>query len=382
MQPFHIDLTVSFRSYNEMICAAQDHFIRLHLHRDMLIEAFRGLEHLETIDLRDFNAWRSRDQTSWHSWGSQSVLQETGREPSLSRGPHYVRDLFSTLLYSLGIAGRKILRLETPLRDYEAYLQDKAFCVTDALFPVLNHVLRNLEVLHLAVSMTCGGFYTSHWLRHFLNCTPNLKHLRLNFTRDKGEEDGVFLEWLAAESDPARLPPHPYRAAIAGPSPVELSRLVTLELGQLDIHPKDLLAVIKKFGPKLEQITLRWIGLRRDQTLNLDEDNRSWTQFFEELASISLPSLKGFSLTNPSILYYAWMRRIPLDDRGVSRTWSYVDQDSSSVFFHTLGEKLLYKPSKAKRTGPTADSDNGSDHESDYESNTKSDDSSIPMYYG
>jgi hypothetical protein len=362
----------------------------------MLVEAFRGLDRLETINLRDFNAWRSRDQTSWKSWGSQSVYEETGRWPqryTLSpKQQEFTGQLFSTLIYALGLAGRRTPRLEVPLTFFNAYLPDDSFRLSDALFPAVGHVLLNLEVLHLAVAMTRSGLIgavsldsepvpakllASRFLRHFLNCTPNLKHLRLNFNRDTEMENICFLEWLAAASDSAGILPQPYRTTVAGPSPVGLSQLVTLELGHLDLDPTTLISVIRKFALRLERISLRWICLRLD-SVNRDAEDRSWAVFFDDLVSIGLPSLRYFCLDRPMIRNFFGGRgtRLQLDVRGITTTWKYVDQDLSG-FFHTLGEELVYLRPRPKPKPIAAlvssidsviDSEIDSEIESDYES--------------
>jgi len=337
----------------------------------MLIEAFKGLDRLVTIDLRDFNARRSRDQGSWNSWGSQSVYQETGRQPDvhvlLSDQIKFTGQLFSTLIYALGLAGRKLPRLEVPLSDYKGFLPDESFRLSDALFPTIEHVLLNLEVLYLAVAMTSSGSVASRRLRHFLNCTPNLKHLRLNFNREIQHGNVEFLEWLAALSDTAHISPQPYRATLAGPSSARLPQLMVLELGRLDIQATMLLAVIKKFGPRLERLSLRRICLIRDSIVDRYSSDGSWEQFLADLALVNLPSLKYFSLDHPSIMdvVRGSIHRKPVDGRGIPMTWNYADQDSSD-FFLDLGEKLTYRRPKPKTIAPPVSSDDSDvDDESD-----------------
>ena len=73
----HERVLMVYRSYMQGH-ADQQALLNSGVDREMLTEIFRGLDNLETIDVRDFCAKRERDGTFWASWGATTVEKETG----------------------------------------------------------------------------------------------------------------------------------------------------------------------------------------------------------------------------------------------------------------------------------------------------------------
>lgn len=287
--------------------------------REMLTEAFKGLSNLETVDIRDFCAKRERDGTFWASWGATTVQQQTGvRLKESYRGTgsqsRFVSHVFSNLLYSMGVAGRTPPRIEVLLRQQPAGLPDSAFHLANFTFPAIQPVLYNLKALFLTLNLSDLSTHTHHThsgglpistaagrsLRHFLSCTPNLTHLRLNFQKFHVPDNMKFMEWLAASPTSPVGPPQPTRVNLEEPSAVSLPHLTALEFGQLDVNRDVLLAVLSRFAPKLERLSLWRMTIEAGPPGPYDTKPNIWSQFFRGLSSIpglDLAYLKVGALT-------------------------------------------------------------------------------------
>jgi hypothetical protein len=295
---------LTLRSYMQGY-ADQQALINNGIDREMLTEAFKGLRNLETVDVRDFCAKRERDGTYWASWGATTVNQQTGvrlRESYRGTGSQtrFVSHVFSNLLYSMGVAGRTPPRIEVLLRQQPAGLPDTAFHLASFTYPAMQPVLHNLKALFLTLNLSDLSTHTHHTysgglpvttvsgrsLRHFLSCTPNLTHLRLNFQKYHVPDNMKFMEWLAASPTSPVAPPQPTRVKLEEPPPVNLPHLTALEFGQLDVNRDVLLAVLTRFAPKLERLSLWRMTIEAGPPGPYDTKPNLWSHFFRHLLSI------------------------------------------------------------------------------------------------
>ncbi|KAF3041103.1 hypothetical protein E8E12_006249 [Didymella heteroderae] len=286
--------------------ADQQALINNGIDREMLTEAFRELTNLETVDVRDFCAKRERDGTYWASWGATTVNQQTGvrlRESYRGAGSQsrFVSHVFSNLLYSMGVAGRTPPRIEVLLRQRPAGLPDSAFHLANFTFPAVQPVLYNLKALFLTLNLSDMSTITHHTysgglpiptapgrsLRHFLSCTPNLSHLRLNFQKPHTTDNMKFMEWLATSPTSPLGSPQPTRVNVEEPSPINLSHLTALEFGQLDVNRDILLAVLARFASRLERLSLWRMTIEAGLPGPYDTKPNIWSQFFRGLRSLS-----------------------------------------------------------------------------------------------
>lgn len=273
--------------------------------REMLTEIFKGLTNLETIDVRDFCAKRERDGTYWASWGATTVEKETGvrlRESYRGTGSQsrFVSHVFSNLLYAMGIAGRMPPRFEVLLRQQPGGLPDHAFHLPNFMFPAIQPVLQNLKALFLTLNLmdtsthihhtysggTPVGMTPGRSLRHFLSCTPNLAHLRLNFQKIQVLDNMNFMAWLASSPIGDSQPPQPAIINMEELPPVSLPHLSTLELGSLCVRKDVLLDVVHRFAPKLKHLSLWRMTIEMRLPGPYDPKPNLWSQFFQGLTSI------------------------------------------------------------------------------------------------
>lgn len=277
----------------------------------MLTEAFKGLVNLETVDIRDFCGKRERDGTYWNSWGATTAYEQTGihlRGAYRATGSQsrFVSHVFSILMYSLGIAGRTPPRIEVLLRHQPAGLPDSAYHLPNFTFSAIQPVLQNLKALFLTLNLSDVSTHSHHTyidgaplgasagrsLRHFLSCTPNLTHLRLNFQKIHVANNRELLGWLASPSKSTVLPPGPACVTIREPPPVNLPHLTALDLGQLDVDRETLLALLTKLAPKLEHLSLWRISIETGPYNPYDPRPNIWSRFFRILTIVPKLELK------------------------------------------------------------------------------------------
>ncbi|KAL6707498.1 hypothetical protein ACN47E_004068 [Coniothyrium glycines] len=273
--------------------------------REMLSEAFSNLVNLQTVGIRDFNAPRLRDGSGaqWSSWGSTTAYRETGiglqfsRQGSFSNevASRFVSRVFSSVLYALGKVGRRPSEIEVLLR--REGLPDTAFALPEFLRPTVSPVLNYLTTLLLNVELG-GRYYHTHHdgsitdasagrsLRHFLASTPNLAHLRLNFSKHAIDQNEKFLEWL---SDPVSSLSTP-QSTFLEPAPVALTALKQLDLGQLNIRLQTIVALLYKFAPTLEDVSMWRMGLHAPMPPPPGHKPSYWADLFTTLSTI--PNLK------------------------------------------------------------------------------------------
>jgi hypothetical protein len=313
--------------------------------REMLTEAFRRLDNLQTIGFRDFNAPnRVRDGKSWSSWGATTVYRETGISLQFSDrgqyspevGSRFVSRVFSSVLYALGKANRYPPTIEVLLRQHG--LPDTAFFLPDFLWPTVEPVLQKttslllnvdlvVRYLHTHSSGTPADPHAGRSLRRFLACTPNLTHLRLNFEKHLVANNQAFLEWI---SKPV---PATVTDDFLNPPSVTFPQLKQLELGQLTVHANLLVAVIAKFAPTLEDLSLWRMNLHSMAPPPFGHKPNLWRDLYHDLEKVphlSLTHLKVGMLQQDHQLVYFKMDDQP---EGVKppAIKEYTGKEASSV---------------------------------------------------
>jgi hypothetical protein len=273
--------------------------------REMLTEAFQRLQNLKTVGIRDFSATnRVRDGKSWSSWGATTVQRDTGISLQFSDrgsyspevGTRFVSRVFSSVLYALGKASRHPPEIEVLLRQHG--LPDTAFFLPDFLWPTIEPVLQNLTSLLLNVDLSMRYLHThssgtstdphaGRSLRRFLNRTPNLTHLRLNFEKHLVANNQAFLEWL---SEPV---PATATDDFLNPPQVTFPLLKQLEIGSLTVHADLLVAVITKFAPILDDLSLWRMNLHSIASPPFGHKPNLWQDLYSRLEKmLNLTHLK------------------------------------------------------------------------------------------
>ncbi|KAJ8113555.1 hypothetical protein OPT61_g4335 [Boeremia exigua] len=349
--------------------------------REMLTEIFKGLTNLETVDVRDFCAKRERDGTYWASWGATTVQKETGirlRESYRGTGSQsrYVSRVFSNLLYAMGVAGRTPPRFEILLRQQPAGLPDGAFHLPNFTFPAVQPVLHNLQALFLTLNLsdmsshfhhtysggTPVGTMAGRSLRHFLSCTPNLTHLRLNFQKFHVPDNMEFIKWLAEPPTSASELPRPTRVTTVEPSPISLPRLKVLELGQLDVNRDNLLAVLYKFASKLERLSLWRMSIEAGLPGPYDSKPNIWSQFFRGLLSVPELNLTHLKVGALSQSHHAAKFKIEHDGKDLfESTIEYSGKDMQKFIKGLVEDVVVEWP--PERVTPIDDSNSEADED-------------------
>lgn len=243
--------------------------------RDLLVEAFSKLPNLRSVGLRDYEGnGRTRDGelAKWRSYGwSLSDIPPNSRERFASPD-----SMLPLLFFALSEARVKPTNLEAFLR--RTRMLDHSFDLAylpSEVAPVLSG-LRTL-LLSLDEGQSFNGQINTghHHLKNFLQHTPLIEHLRLNFSNMFITSEGAdgFLRWLGTVSG---------AASATEPTPITLEHLSTLDLGMLSTQPETLLQVVAKF-PKLKALSLWKIHLSRGGTPDIENDRQAWSQFLPKL---------------------------------------------------------------------------------------------------
>ncbi|EAA32457.1 hypothetical protein GE21DRAFT_7503 [Neurospora crassa] len=282
--------------------------------RDMLVEAFKNLSNLETVDLRDFHSpSRTRDgDAGWTSYGFNTLSETTGvkhftGQPRVGE-EDYPTLLFTLITHALAAAKARPKGIEVVIRENWA-VRDHGFLVPPYLEPDFLPVLAGLKKLHLVLDAdlaTHRDMEIQYLLfKKFLALTPNLTWLRVNFERSISHYGGkeALLKWLASSlrpgtwsspglinADPSRLPP-----------PVEFDHLEQLDIGQLDVSANTLYRLFNKFSSTLKAISLRRVKIQQSsdqQTFDKDDaEQNPWIKFLRSLKKESFPHLRELSLS-------------------------------------------------------------------------------------
>lgn len=229
--------------YGAPINMSRDVFLATGRARDMLVEAFSRLPNLRSVGLRDYEGQgrvRDGEKARWRSYGWS--LGDLSVRSSMKLASPESSLLF--LLFALNEASVKPTNLEAFLRHSQ--LPDCSFDLS-VLPASVGPVLSSLETVLLSLkdSPPLHGKNDITQYRHlkdFLQHTPRLVHLRLNFMPSYLSwhmADG-FLGWLGTPFGAVSKP--------GEPAPIALDHLTTLDLGMLSLRPATLLQVVSKFA--------------------------------------------------------------------------------------------------------------------------------------
>ncbi|KAJ9130605.1 hypothetical protein NKR19_g9829 [Coniochaeta hoffmannii] len=242
--------------------------------RQLLAQAFRNLPNLRTVGLRDYNSgMRQRDGegAQWRAYGATTVLQNTGM--SLLGfdgvfGPHvasrqyadtglamiFAARAFTVVLQALGESAATPKHVEILTRDRAHALPDHAFHLPPYLAPTVAPVLSRLESLLLTVNLRTifvpatdsPGSVPGYALQNLLSLTPNLAHLRLNFTADQSTAANVY----------------PFLDRLAGSGSQLLPRLSHLDFGMMTAVDREcLFRVVQRWSKTLKGLSFWKVSL-------------------------------------------------------------------------------------------------------------------------
>ena len=208
--------------------------------------------------------------------------------------------LLPLILQALGRANARPQNLETFLRR-NAKLEPLSFDVFDRLMaPSITPLLAGIQRLMLSISElnlgSAGPGVDSHEaktrslpIQHFLEHTPNLQCLRLNFASDRSSADDI-LEWLGRRPHLSSLKHSPIVVHLPA---VQFNNLVELDLGMVAIHKTPLVDIVTKFN--LKSLNLWKVSIKEPSDLAGGEIQSLWPSFFtmlaEKLISNTLQSL-------------------------------------------------------------------------------------------
>lgn len=296
----------------DLYCADHTNLLctgRLH---NILAEAFANLPNLETIDIRDFNS-RTRDRDVnetnqggyWSSYGSVTIRRDTGiRPPLVSRGPllyKYPSQLLNVLLSALATAKSRPGSLEVITR--RSGVDDSAFFISPWIRQPVEQLLAGLKTLHLAVYPGNQYRVKMPMMRKFLILVPNIIWLRLNFTTGHpiypGQKDQFanLLYWIAGCNDDG--------SRIDDPPQVPSFQLKTLDLGDMELVPAQLLGLVDKFAPTLRDLSLRRVCLKPPRADPDPQDKPNmWATLFARFGRVKELELRKVSL--------GWLRQGPV----------------------------------------------------------------------
>jgi len=173
--------------------------------RAMLVEAFRALPNVDTLDVRDYNSntrFRDGKDACWRSCGVVTVKDKTGCFLNMhtthdsAATTRWTNLLFQNLLLAAAEAGLQIRSLETIFKM--SGVSDFALYPIPATLPLL----ANLTKVHIDVNNSyLGGVVPPpHGLMKFINAVPNVTWLRINFKHVSVSAE-AFVLWLAGGAD-------------------------------------------------------------------------------------------------------------------------------------------------------------------------------------
>jgi hypothetical protein len=220
------------------------------------VDAFSKLPNLRSVGLRDYDGngrHRDGEMAKWRSYG-----WSLGGTRDRSRHRYAPPDsVLPILLFALGRASVKPTNLEAFLRRRK--MPDRSFDLSYLQLDVtpvlsgLRTLLLSLDDARVVIPQLDSSSTGHEHLQDFLQHTPLLEHLRLNFTSqlaitsgDAGSGSEGFLRWLGTPSGVASK---------SGSSPIALDHLNTLDLGMLYVTTKTLLRVVSKFA-RLKALSL------------------------------------------------------------------------------------------------------------------------------
>ncbi|USW53444.1 Putative F-box domain-containing protein [Septoria linicola] len=259
---------------------------------EMLVEAFSNLPNLRTIGLRDYSGtgrFRDGESARWRSWG-WSLSSGTRRDGSDGLLPLILVALAQSKARPTDVA--VFLRRHPQLRydDFQLPAGPRGIAVASVLAELRTLMLAisgdGSELFQLSDSLAPWNVYNDKNfgelpLRRFLQQTPKLEVLRLNFENDQFFGHRI-IDWLGrpvTALSATRLP-----SDLPTP-PVQLGSLETLDLGMTNVNGGSLVRVLTKFD--LESINLWKVTLQCPGPTSTSQD--CWAEFLLQL-STSLPA--------------------------------------------------------------------------------------------
>ncbi|KAI6831723.1 hypothetical protein KC340_g7482 [Hortaea werneckii] len=290
---------------------------------EMLVEAFSKLPNLQTVGLRDYyggcsGSGRERDGPNavWRSYGWSCHMSEDEYQAQKGLSRHLTTifehpgPLLPLILQALGRANVRPQNLETFLRR-SSKLDPLSFDIFNRLMAAsIPPVLAGIQRLMLSISElnlgSAGPGVDSNEaktrsvpIQHFLEHTPNLHCLRLNFASDRSSADDI-LEWLGGRP---HLSSFKHSQIVVRIPAVQFSNLVELDLGMVSIHKAPLVNIVTKFN--LKSLNLWKVSIKEPSDSAGDGIQSLWPSFFTTLADNLLSNtLQSLMVGWPASLEY------------------------------------------------------------------------------
>jgi hypothetical protein len=270
---------LSNAQYDAFQIGSDDQFALMSSGRDrtLLAEAFRNLPNLDTVGIRDYEAFgRVRDDHRWSSYGAPSISRQMGFRLRTDSN-EFASQTFLLLMQALADADQQVPSIETILRTHSCGLNDSAFFLPspssrmDAVLGGLRQLFLTLNFSNRAVRDHAGS---SSCLESFLLQTPALDHLRMNF-------------WKSNTTIPALDSTQSVLRRLST-TPNLLPAIRRLDLGMMSISPAVLVHFISRFSTTLRHVSLWKIELQGDSSERWkdSEDRYSpWPRALQELST-------------------------------------------------------------------------------------------------
>ncbi|KAH6611505.1 hypothetical protein Trco_001525 [Trichoderma cornu-damae] len=253
-----------------------------------LSEAFSRLPNLEAVVVRDFNSSkRSRDgpQAHWHSYGTQTMFEETRVRPKPMHMPNwsshhecdYAGRVFKAVIHGLGMANARPSAIEVMERQGNL-LFDSSFHIHPDSEPALLPLLRALQRLHICIDVSwvslgsAAHAYHHHNMAKFLRHCEALKDLRINGKR-RDVSSGTCTSLLLLF--------------------VRLDHLESISLGMMSLAVSELVGFITKLAATLQHFELWRIQLMSEQGVHDDQLIEKRFSFFDQFLKklLTIPNL-------------------------------------------------------------------------------------------
>lgn len=270
----------------------QEAFIFTGCDRDMLTQALVNLQSVQSIQVRPVRSAASYSTSTTprdpfvkqRSLGLRKILLEqeiaesSARVDRPTRGGDAHSDMaciYSTYL-ALGKTNLHPTELEFAVKgSFSCKALQIPPCIASSAIPVLG------RLKSLVLSVTCRP--RSRGVRDLLQYTTQLRALSISFHGLQNRHDG-FVEWLAS------LPP-PEAATrdtlLQSPPAVNFNCLRKLQLnGLYGVYVQDLLSVVRKFAPRLEELHFHGTRLEtspQDQGSTSGAPGNLWIEFLKSL---------------------------------------------------------------------------------------------------
>lgn len=188
-----------------------------------------------------------------------------------------------------------------------------------------------------------------------------------------------FMAWLAMSptsdlklSDPK--PPRPARISMEASSPVNLPNLSALELGTLNVHRDSLLAVVQRFAPRLQHLTLWRMTIDAGLPGPYDPKPNIWSQFFKGLASMHELDLKYLKVGSLSQSHHTVRFGPETDNKRRPETIREHSGKGMKNFIESLAEDVVVEWPPEIVDGSNSDDDEDMDDEDEEEEDDEEED--------